>query len=110
MKTKKLDQIKKNFFKNPTSETIDVGTQVICDVCGRDWSFENKSGGFLFGSYVYCPDCAEKGLKDIKKYHEEWNIKAFCPPNLSFWNWVVKLRNGNNTITLIFNKRGKIIL
>lgn len=69
------------FHMNPTNE-------VICDVCGKRWTDSDVSGGFLFGSYGYCPDCAEEGLKNIEKYNEQHLIKGFCPPEMSHANWI----------------------
>ena len=92
----------RSFFKDPkVISSQDLGTQVICDICNKDYTFDSASGGFLFGSYAYCPDCAVKGLKEIKKHGEEWNIKAYCPPNQSFWNFVFDMRRGNNNITIV---------
>ena len=82
-------------------DVTDVGTWVACDSCGKDWSFRNESGGFLFCSHAVCPDCAPEYLKGVKKYKEEHFIKAYCPPNMSFWMWVLELRGGNNTITIL---------
>ena len=67
---------------------IEPGRDVICDVCGKDWTDSDVTGGFLFGSYGYCPECAEEGLKNIKKYNEEKYIKGFCPPEMSHADWI----------------------
>lgn len=64
------------------------GHDVICDICSKDWSDSDKSGGFLFGSYGYCPDCAEEGLKNIKRYNEERYIKGYCPADMSHADWI----------------------
>ncbi len=81
-----------------TQEIKDVGNSVICDVCSKDWTSSPVSGGFLFGSYAYCPECAKTRLAGIKQYREESHIRAWCPKNLSFSAWVLKLRAGDNRI------------
>ena len=68
---------------------MDVGDNVICDVCGKNWTRSDESGGFLFGSYGYCPDCEKGGALDrIKGYNEEHLIKGFCPPDMSHADWI----------------------
>jgi len=80
------------------STILHIGDVAICDTCGKDWTNNDQSGGFLFGSYAVCPDCAPKILENVDKYNERHAIKEFCPPNLSYWQWVLKLRGGDNTI------------
>lgn len=99
-----MNNFEREFFKDPKTETFDIGTQVFCDICNKDYSFLSDSGGFLFGSKAYCPECAKEALPSIKKYNEESYIKAICPENMSFWCWVVGLRDGNNTIKIITEK------
>ena len=71
----------------------DGDTQVFCDFCDRNYTFESDSGGFIFSGSAYCPICATDALKKIKKFDEERFIKAFCPPGKSFWSFVVNYRN-----------------
>lgn len=88
---KELDEAWNAAFEKP-GELIPVGRAVICDVCSEDWTERKESGGFLFGSYAYCPDCAPRGLKDIKKYKEERYIHAFCPAGESYADFVRRMR------------------
>ena len=67
---------------------MDAGDNVICDICNKNWTRSDVSGGFIFSSTGYCPDCAEDGLKRIKKYNEEKYIKGFCPPDMSHADWI----------------------
>jgi hypothetical protein len=76
----------------------DIGNKVVCDSCGDDWTDRVESGGFLFGSYAYCPECASRSLPNIKAYGEMGYIKEYCPSGVSYKDWVLSLRNGNNTI------------
>jgi hypothetical protein len=71
---------------------IDIKNKVVCDYCDKDYTHSNETGGFLFGSYATCPDCAPKIMVNIKNYGEEHYIKGFCPPQLSFRDWVYTLR------------------
>lgn len=74
---------------------IDISNRVLCDSCSLDLTEDKRSGGFLFGSYAYGPCCSDERLKVIKKYNEERFIKAFCPPNMIFSNWVISIRKSN---------------
>lgn len=77
----------------------DVRDTVICDgSCGQDYTNSDDCGGILFGSYAYCPNCAKQALASARRYGEERFIKAVCPPDMSFKDFVLKLRGGNNTI------------
>jgi hypothetical protein len=73
-------------------EFFPVGRTVICDVCGKDWTDRTESGGFLFSSYAYCPDCAERGLASIKEYNEERYIRAFCPEGEAYADFARRMR------------------
>lgn len=79
-------------------ETRHVGKVVCCDICNEDSS---ESGGFLFSGYAYCPTCAKTSIDRIRDYGEEQYITEYCPPGLSFHDWVIKLRNGDNTIKIV---------
>jgi len=80
-------------------EIIDIGDSVICDICGEDYTNSTLSGGWLFGSSAYCPLCATpEALEKIRGYNEEKYLKSFCPIHLSFKDWVLELRGGNNQI------------
>ena len=39
---------------------VDVGDDVICDICNDDYSESEEVGGTLVGSYALCPKCSEK--------------------------------------------------
>lgn len=66
----------------------DVGPLVMCDLCGKDYTRSEETGGFLFQSKAVCPDCAPRFEKSAKNYNEEHLIKARCPKNLSFADWI----------------------
>jgi hypothetical protein len=83
-----------------TEEVIDIGETVICDKCNGDWSERTESGGFLFLSSAYCPDCEKDALKSIESYGEQKHIKGYCPEGVSFKDWVLTLRGGDNTIKI----------
>lgn len=80
------------------TKVIDIGDTVLCDQCNKDYTNSDEKGGFLFGSHGVCPDCAPRMMKDIEKYHEEDYIKATCPEGMSFKDFVIKLRGGDNTV------------
>lgn len=78
-----------------TGQPVPVGDTVVCDVCDDDYTSRPESGGFVFGSYAYCPSCATKQLPSIRGYGEEHLIRAHCPPGLSFADFVRDLRGPN---------------
>ena len=85
----------------PDVVILDVGHTVICDVCDEDWTGNPESGGFLFETKAYCPKCVRTRLDSIKSYDEERFIRAWCPPNLSFADWVLQLRDGKNYVKIV---------
>ena len=77
--------------------TINPGNNVICDFCDEDWTTRPESGGFLFQSKATCPDCAPGMEENARKYSELNFIRARCPEDKSFADWVRDdLRGGKN--------------
>jgi hypothetical protein len=37
--------------------SINIGKNVFCDICNKDYGDSDKVGGFLFQSKAVCPDC-----------------------------------------------------
>jgi len=83
-----------------TGETIDIGNTVICDICNKDYTESDESGGFIFGSKAYCPECNDRGMRKIISYKEEHFIQAICSEGQSFRAFVLEARGGNNTIRI----------
>lgn len=79
---------------------IDIGDSVCCDGCNKEWRGIETTGGFLFGSYAYCPDCVPRMMRIIREVNEEHLIREHCPEGMSYHAWVMRLRDGNNTITV----------
>lgn len=62
---------------------------VLCDLCGKDWTDSDVSGGFLMGSArAVCPDCAPRIEADAIKFEETEHITNRCPPNMSHADWI----------------------
>ena len=80
--------------------TFPLGRNVLCDVCDTDLTDDPRTGGFMFGSYAYGPCCAERQLITIRRYGEEWNIRARCPEGVSFADWIRSLRGPDAGITV----------
>jgi len=81
---------------------IDVGREVICDGCNSDFTNSLKSGGFVVGSYCYCPNCCEGMEKEYQKYGEAHLIRLRCPEGKSFSDWICDdVRKGNNNVTIM---------
>lgn len=69
--------------------TIDPGRNVVCDCCGADWTDRPESGGcYGLMTKAYCPDCAPRIIEIARAEGEYHLIKAFCPPEKSFADWV----------------------
>lgn len=79
-------------------KTIDIGETVICDSCNGDYSNSEEQGGFIFCSWGFCPMCAPRMLITIKNYREERYIEAFCPRGMSYKDFILQARGGNNEI------------
>ena len=88
-----------------TMDIIELGDTVVCDVCNEDYTDSDAVGGFVFGSYGYCPICAVDGMKSIIKYKEERMIKAVCPPTTSFGDFIRRYRNGNNKLIITTHEK-----
>lgn len=86
----------------PSVKRVELGDRVECDVCSTLFTDDNgPSGGFLFGSYAYCPDCAKLREPIIHQRNEGHYIKARCPACKSFRRWVLDdLRKGDNSIAI----------
>ena len=95
-------RIQREFMRvlNAGEGVIDLGRTVLCDVCNSDLTDDPRSGGFLFTDHADGPCCAEAGLASIRRYGEERFIRAWCPPYMSFGDWIRQVRGGNNTITI----------
>lgn len=65
---------------------------VLCDLCCKDYSNSDESGGFLFVTKAVCPSCAPNFLRKIKECNESNHIKSKCPDNISFKDYVLSLR------------------
>lgn len=80
-------------------EQFDMGDSVACDWCSKDYTNSNATGGLLFQSKATCPDCVARIEASAAKYGEEQFIRDRCPVGMSFKEWVLKLRGGNNMVT-----------
>lgn len=88
-------------------KVIDIGLSVECDMCGKVYRLEDGTildatlGGLLFGSKGVGPCCADRIQRSAAQYGETGYIHARCPENVSFAEWCITLRDGNNTVTTI---------
>jgi len=83
-----------------TGAPIPIGDLVVCDVCDADFTTDNSIGGFVFGSYAYCPRCAEKHMAKIREYGEAHLIKARAAPGETFADFVRRYRGPNAAIQI----------
>jgi hypothetical protein len=78
----------------PTTDIIDIGDTVLCDLCNDDYTNSDAQGGVLVGSYAICPRCAP----EFDDTGDEPIIR--CPAGMRFREWVLRLRGGRNTIEI----------
>lgn len=79
---------------------IDIGDEVACDYCNGD---SEETGGMLFMGYAICPICTAKTIQDYRREGKglpKRSVDAVCPEYLSFHDFVLSLRNGDNTIKI----------
>jgi hypothetical protein len=67
---------------------IDTGDRVYCDMCNKDFTVSTESGGLLFVTQGVGPCCAGRIEKSAIKYNEAHHIRARCPTNMSFSDWI----------------------
>lgn len=76
----------------PEEQVIDVGNLVVCDYCNKDYSFSDKKGGLLIDNEAICPNCVTDELR--------LKAESVCPTDMSFKDWVLQLRDGDNSVTI----------
>lgn len=79
-------------------EVMDIGRNVQCDWCNKDYTDLPDSGGIIFGSKACCPECSPNLIAAVVRHKEEKYIKARCPVGMSFADWCLELRGGDNTV------------
>jgi len=79
--------------------TLDIGNTVICDFCNQDYTDSDEIGGIVFGSYAACPLCSPRIETSAKKHNEQQHI-ARPNDDERFCDFVIRIRGGNNTITI----------
>lgn len=79
-------------------EEHDIGDSVICDICSTEFKGRPDEGGLLVGSYGVCPLCEPKMLGQLMEFGEEGEIRARCPPGVTFHRFIMDLRGGYNKI------------
>lgn len=71
---------------------INIGDMVLCDYCNGDYTNSDECGGLLINNNAVCPQCITESRIA--------QAELICPPMIAFKEWVLALRNGNNTITI----------
>ena len=79
---------------------IPIGDNVVCDVCNLDLTASPAIGGFIFGTYAYCPMCAKSHLAKIREYGEEHMISARAKPGETFADFVRRYRGPDSSIQI----------
>lgn len=89
-----------------TGEPVDVGAVVVCDMCSVDYTERGDMGGFIFGSYAYCPLCAATHLPKIRGYGEEHFIRARCPAGTTFADFIRQHRQSTGSTYIQISRFG----
>lgn len=84
-----------------TIDTIDIGDTVLCDLCNADFTDKSDTGGFVFESKAVCPNCTPDFLRSVRDNHELEYVRAICPEGMPFREFILRYRNGNNTISVL---------
>jgi hypothetical protein len=77
-----------------------LGDSVVCDLCGDDYTERTDPGGFIFGSKAVCPTCEPQVMADVAQYGEQKYIRATCPPDTSFADFIRKWRGPDAKIEI----------
>ena len=66
------------------------GKTVLCDMCNKDFTKSDATGGFAFLSKAVCPDCEEDFLDTVKRCNEMKYVVQ--NNNMTFRNFVYAIR------------------
>lgn len=88
---------------NDPNVAIDIGRNVVCDLCNTPWTNRTETGGLIASNYAIGPCCALRFTSDCVKYGEEHSISVLPMPGVSFADFVVWYRivTGNNYIRVL---------
>lgn len=78
----------------PHAFVIDIGDMVLCDYCNADYTESEACGGGIVDSYAVCPQCIRK------VYRKGETPDVICPEGMTFKEFVLTLRNGDNSIVI----------
>jgi len=67
---------------------VDMGRQVLCDSCSKDFTDLPDEGGIQFQSKAICPECTPRWHARAVQYGETKFIRAICPDGVRFADWV----------------------
>jgi hypothetical protein len=81
-------------------DIIDLGDTVLCDYCNADYTESDDTGGLIVGSDAVCPRCEPDTREWLRRSGQARAITAVCPAGMSFWRFVLNIRNGDNTIRI----------
>lgn len=79
---------------------MDIGNRVLCDACNKDYTDSDARGGILFGSKAICPECTPRWLHDARAYGEESHVRNQAMPGEMFREFVLRIRDGNNKVSV----------
>lgn len=99
MGNKELDEAWAKAHAN-RGKPVDIGRIVVCDACNTDYTDSPRCGGFVFYSKAICPACAANWMASIIAENEQAMVRAACPANMTFADFVREYRGPNNHISV----------
>jgi len=64
--------------------------EVICNICGKDYSESADSGGFRIKDRAICPLCAPAMFNELEFFDQENIVTEFCPKDKSFSQFITE--------------------
>ena len=80
--------------------SVDIGNIVVCDSCSEDYTDSDAEGGMLFDTKAICPACIQRWRDGAEEFGELAHIRAEASPGEKFREFVLRMRGGDNTITV----------
>ena len=85
-------ELKEIFGEDLVIYNLDAGPLVLCDLCNKNYTNDDATGGFLFTGHAVCPDCEQDFLENVKRNNEEHFIRAFANDGETFRDFVYRIR------------------
>ena len=92
-------------FANP-GETVDIGDDVFCDGCGREYTCSTVVGGVGIGGSAYCPECTALGHTQDRLSRVDETYVTHPLAGETFVSLVKRMRGGERGLIRVDIKGG----